>query len=475
MTREKLLSESFNNSQMAQSLYRLDGKKRAGYCCEGDCPKHSSFGVPGAAEKYCADHKEPGMKDVKHKTCDHPGCPTQPIFGVIGGKPTRCKDHILPDMIDVKNRKCPCCNKNPTYGYPGHQPTHCKTDMLPGMIDLKHDHCELCTTRPCFGVPGGRATRCKEHILPGMEDVVHDKCECPGCPTRPSFGLVEGAPSHCERHKDPNMRDVVNKKCTHPVCKGILATFGKLFGPTEHCFEHKLATEYRDNHPKCECDGCTDRPLYTNDGTNYPQRCGQHVLPNDKNVVEKPCGKCNIMNFINEESGLCNDCNDFFVKKVHLVKERRTHELLLTNGFTPELSNNVIPEGCIMTRPDEVIPYGVFKVVLETDEHQHRSYSEECETRRMQNIFQAFGGFQVLFIRYNPDAYKPGNGMVQVNLAGRERKLVEYLNAIKNSRTLSAPLIVTYLFYDGYDGRMIFYALDPFKMEKKPIMKVFAS
>jgi hypothetical protein len=65
---------------------------------------------------------------------------------------------------------------------------------------------------------------------------------------------------------------------------------------------------------------------------------------------------------------------------------------------------------CGRERPDAMYDLGTHIVIVECDEHQHKSYPCECEQARMINIGQTFGGLRVLFVRFNPDTYSPLEG-----------------------------------------------------------------
>lgn len=89
---------------------------------------------------------------------------------------------------------------------------------------------------------------------------------------------------------------------------------------------------------------------------------------------------------------------------------------------------------------------------MEVDEHQHQSYTCECEQTRMVNLVEV-RGIPVTFIRYNPDVYEPIQGQRAVKLEQREKKLVEYvLYAMKHSPSESDMISnVLYLYYDECD------------------------
>jgi len=56
------------------------------------------------------------------------------------------------------------------------------------------------------------------------------------------------------------------------------------------------------------------------------------------------------------------------------------------------------------------------------------------------------------FIRFNPDNYKNHETKLVKSYKGREKKLLDILNGLKNRNEIKIPLSVYYLFYDGYDG-----------------------
>ena len=101
-------------------------------------------------------------------------------------------------------------------------------------------------------------------------------------------------------------------------------------------------------------------------------------------------------------------------------------------------------------------------VIVEVDENQHSSYACECEQGRMIQIHQDFGGTPILFIRFNPDTYAPFQGAKE-KINQRYKKLLETLRGIKNYVKMNeweTPLVVTYLYYDGFNGVPEFIGLE---------------
>ena len=60
-------------------------------------------------------------------------------------------------------------------------------------------------------------------------------------------------------------------------------------------------------------------------------------------------------------------------------------------------------------RPDFMFDLGGWVVIVEVDEHQHKTNAPECEQRRMTEIFATVGR-PVVFIRFNPDDYVDADG-----------------------------------------------------------------
>ena len=63
-------------------------------------------------------------------------------------------------------------------------------------------------------------------------------------------------------------------------------------------------------------------------------------------------------------------------------------------------------------------------------------------------------GMDVLFIRFNPDYYKNVHGKPVRTYVGREYKLLDLLQSLKNSKGRKHYLEIIYLFYDQYDGKI---------------------
>jgi hypothetical protein len=304
-------------------------------------------------------------------------------------------------------------------------------DKSPKSKSCKHPGCRK---KAKFNYEGEtQGLYCKDHMLPGMIDVVNKKCEHTGCRKRPKFNYDgEKKGLYCKDHMLPGMVNVKSRKCEHPGCKKRPYFNYEVETKGLYCKEHMLPGMVNvvdknrcNNNPKCEYNDCNEISVYTDDNTNYPKRCDK-----DKNID----------------------------KYKETVKE-----FLLSKGITFESQ-----DGC-SNRPDFVIDYGKFKVIIEVDENQH----SECEYRRMYSIHSDFGGVPILFLRYNPDIYHIKGETIRRNDNYRLTKLFEVLTQLKNVEIIKYPLLVCYLFYDEFDGTLRFYTIDYYNNDINEVQDVF--
>lgn len=121
-----------------------------------------------------------------------------------------------------------------------------------------------------------------------------------------------------------------------------------------------------------------------------------------------------------------------------------------------EIYDKIIDASCSKRRPDIVINAISHYIILEIDEFQHKrsGYTPECEQRKMLEFFQSLGGIPVIFLRYNPDNYKPIKDQKMMNIGDREKLLLKYLDVCYNSIPKLVPQDnsrIIHLFYDGFD------------------------
>ena len=65
--------------------------------------------------KFCFEHKEELMVDVKHKHCNYENCNNRANYNYFGKSILYCIEHKLENMINVSSSKCKFndCTKYP--------------------------------------------------------------------------------------------------------------------------------------------------------------------------------------------------------------------------------------------------------------------------------------------------------------------------------------------------------------------------
>ena len=443
-------------------------------CIHPECITRPTFGNIGTKlAEYCEAHipkdKVDDYVNVVDKKCIHPECITRPTFGKIGTKIAEyCVLHIpvteVDNYVNVLNKTCihPECITRPTFGKIGTKLAEYCTDHIPkdkvdDYVDVRSKICihPECQIQPSFGKTGTKlAEYCKTHIpkdeVKNYVNVVSKTCIHPECITRPTFGkpntkLMEYCAEHAKLH--PGYVNVKNKQCEHSNCTKLVA-FGKLFQSKTHCHTHRTQNMYKKNHPKCEHEKCKQRPLYTDDNTNYPQRCEHHKTDNDVNIIESTCTSCNDLHYI-KTGNVCSGCQTMVIE-LH-VKESRIRTVLTANNIKFQ-HDQIVDKMCSKRRPDFVIDCDKYMLVVEVDENQHASYACECEQGRMIQIHNDIG-MKTCFIRYNPDTYTDHQNKqhkTSTQNHKRETRLLDCIRAIQQHEPKHL-LSVIYMYYDGDD------------------------
>jgi hypothetical protein len=159
-------------------------------------------------------------------------------------------------------------------------------------------------------------------------------------------------------------------------------------------------------------------------------------------------------------------------------QEERIRKLLLGNSYTATETNKIplpmqfcreqhVDFRCVgnlknkFARLDFVITLKNGLVVfLEVDEDQHRfGESVTCDVRRMGYIQESLlidGAMHcgLLFLRYNPGAYRVGDELQSIPKECREKRLLEHLDELGSRTTLSecGTMEIQYAYYDRYYG-----------------------
>ena len=442
--------------------------------CE-TCGKRASFNIEGLTwGRFCSIHKEPGMVNVKSKTCIHPGCKIIPNYNKEGeDKALYCDKHKEPGMVNVKNKTCihPGCKTQPNYNKEGEDKAlYCSIHKEPGMVDVMSKTCihPGCKTRPSYNKEGeDKVLYCVKHKEPGMVNVKNKTCIHPGCKTQPNYNKEgEDKALYCSIHKEPGMVDVMSKTCIHPGCK-TQCGFGYCCLSPSHCAQHKLA--YMIIKPTRTCEGnddedCKDNAIY---GKTEPLHCEDHKLEGEICWLVKKCENCCRDKELLNKDGLCGMCCDkpFYEESKRLNKIKETIMVKYLRENIEEgneiLADRIIDSICNLYRPDILYDCGTHIVVVECDEFQHKKYNnwescttnrslEHAEEKRMYEIMVAYG-LPAIFVRWNPDNFKV-NGTVnkKYNNSKRLDMLVKWVNYYMKME-VEPGVIYKKLFYDEYE------------------------
>ncbi len=281
-----------------------------------------------------------------------------------------------------------------------------------------------------------------------MVNVVSKRCERDGCDSRPTFNVKGGKPRVCAAHKEAGMVNVrVSKRCERDGCE-TSPSYGLPGTAPSFCVVHHPAGTMRNPKRKCHCKAVATH------GITLPERCEQHRLSGDDNLVERDCANC-MLPFILDAAGLCADCSAWITgKRPRLAKQREVLQFLdyECSEFPYDLTDRtpqVLRDCDRRERPDVLWDRPDRIVILEVDEDQHKDRLCSCEQARMMNVSQALGCERTVWIRFNPDSFSGPNAR-RWPTRKRHELLKKWLTWAL-TRELPYTISVVYLFFDGFD------------------------
>jgi hypothetical protein len=280
--------------------------------------------------------------------CEHEGCDKVASFGNIGGKPKFCGVHKKEGMDNVRNKRC------------------------------EHEGCQK---HPVFGDIKGKRKYCVEHKTEGMVNVRSERCEHEGCQKKPSFGDIKGKPKYCVEHKNEDMDDVINKRCEHEGCQKQ-PVYGDIPGKPKYCMEHKTEGMVNVTSRRCVSKHC--ETFTTQKYDRYCAYCFVNLFPDDSRVNTARIKSREILveRFLEEEFGGFRHDTPIMYGGCDCLSRRRIDHRKLINATM---------------------------LAIETDEGQHKSYDDEDETNRYDDLYMHHSG-KFIFIRFNPDSYRDQTG-----------------------------------------------------------------
>jgi hypothetical protein len=207
---------------------------------------------------------------------------------------------------------------------------------------------------------------------------------------------------------------------------------------------------------------CRKCPSYAMPGDTDPKWCKRHAADGAVDVASKYRCKvsgCDVQVKVSED--YCAN-HDTARKRRTRVREHQVANFLRDHGFRWTAWNKQLAEtACGRYRPDFAFELTTHVVVVEVDEHQHAQLGYNCDTARMVDIYGAYGGLPVKFIRFNPDEFQLAGVATRLTMPTRLKTLHAELRA-----ALAAPpthaLEIARLFYDSSDSRTVVASwLDP--------------
>ena len=367
-------------------------------CQYSGCKTIPNFNFEGETNpKFCSSHKEVGMTNVKSKTCQYPGCKIQPIFNFEHEtNPKFCNNHKEIGMTNVKDKTCqyPGCKTHPIFNFEGEtNPKFCSSHKECGMVNVKSKTCEYsrCKTIPHFNFEGETKPKfCSNHKECGMVNVKSKTCEYSGCKTQPTFNfLQETHGKFCGSHKEIGMLNVKNK-CKSNLCLGTSRNI-KYKGYCAHCYQYLFPTD-----PLTYQIRCKTNEICVRDYLNANFEGFQH----DKPLFTGNC-----------------DCTH---------RRRIDHRFLIGNTL----------------------------LCIETDENQHKSYDKKDEEIRYDDLYMLHSG-KFVFIRFNPDKYinknnKSVNPMLYTRLPILKKEIEKQMERITKEKNIELLEIIK-LYYTRYN------------------------
>ena len=275
-----------------------------------------------------------------------------------------------------------------------------------------------CKKRAIYNTPGeSKLLYCKYHKIDGMVNVKHKKCKSEGCDKIPNFNIPGASKGlYCKEHKKDDMIDVVSKRCIVEGCNKY-----PIYNEPEetkglYCKEHKTEGMIVVIHKRCIVEGCDKRPNFNTPGEKSGLYCLEHRENGMIDVKNKRCKNDWCETFIRNPKyeGYCAYCfiNDPKNDDKPIIKNYKTKETAVRDYIRERypdydwICDTRIPDGYSRRRPDLMLDLGYQVIIIEIDENQHTSYDCTCENKRLMELSQDIEHRNLIFIRFNPDAYK---------------------------------------------------------------------
>jgi hypothetical protein len=153
-------------------------------------------------------------------------------------------------------------------------------------------------------------------------------------------------------------------------------------------------------------------------------------------------------------------------------REERLYKYLTSVGYSPD-RETVVPFCGQGSKKLARLDFAIYKldrvVVIECDEHEHRSEAVLCEVTRMLDVaaqHRMTSDLPLHFVRFNPDGYTVDGRAQKPRMAERHKEL---LLAIEEP--LSTPLAISYICYSSTASVADVTRSDDFPPELRDVCK----
>lgn len=209
---------------------------------------------------------------------------------------------------------------------------------------------------------------------------------------------------------------------------------------------------------------------YNLPGKKNGKWCAACALPHGGVALyARRCEACGIT-YLKGHHTVCASC-DTSGTRPSRVREKQVAKWLLDAGMRWTSWDKQLPESsCGRYRPDFTFEVATHVVVLEVDEFEHARPGYECDNRRMLDVYNAYGGMPVVFVRYNPDTPEIDGRRRAMPSQRRKGLLVSEVCAALRAPPVH-PLSIVRVMYSGrgvvqrswvdpYDARFTEHAID---------------
>ena len=240
-------------------------------------------------------------------------------------------------------------------------------------------------------------------------------CVYEDCNTRPSFNTEgESKPLYCHRHK---LEDMINVRsitpCIHEDCKTRPSYNNEGESKPLYCAKHKLEDMIDVVNKHCIHQDCNKRPYFNYEGETKPLYCSTHQLEGMIDLIHPTC-KTHLCYALvkGKYEGYCLRCFIYMFPEKPVSRNYKTKEFAVVDYINIKfptlnwIADKIINGGCSKRRPDLILDLFYKIIVIEIDEHQHTDYESSCETKRLMELSKDVAHRPIIFIRFNPDAYK---------------------------------------------------------------------